>query len=73
MSKANGEKRRSETCLGGKMKQSTDRIIVSHAGALPALAQLPGLSLARRELVWQANTNLRALDSLVLECEASKS
>jgi cytochrome P450 len=39
--------------------------------ALPALAQLPGLRLAADEPVWQANTNLRTLDSLVLEFDPS--
>lgn len=35
--------------------------------ALRGLAQLPGLRLAPTEPVWQANTNLRTLDSLELE------
>jgi cytochrome P450 len=35
--------------------------------ALPELARLPGLRLAAADPVWQANTNLRTLDSLVVE------
>ena len=37
--------------------------------ALPILASLPGLRLSGDRPVWQANTNLRALESLVVEFE----
>ena len=37
--------------------------------ALPILTRLPGLRLADERPVWQANTNLRALESLVVEFE----